>query len=342
MLLLTAGGYALGPALADGLELADAETTRLVTSVLGALIGYVVGGFAGRGIVHQVDTAVAGLSQVPASQLVAAAIGAALAAFAGTVVLLPLLLLPAQAATLPIGLLVVLTLAYAGARAGAARGADLARFIGMRGRLEVAAPSRGGGVKLVDTSALVDGRLVEVARTGFLDGSLVLPTWVLAEAQALADSADPQRRRRGQRALDLLRVLQDDGVVAVEVTDEDDPTVDDVDAKLVALARRRRAALVTCDGNLARVAELAGVRVLSLHALADAVRPPVVPGDELDVTVVKPGREDGQGVGYLEDGTMVVVDGAGDRIGEQLLVDVTSIVSGRRGRMLFGVPQARR
>lgn len=337
VLLLTAAGYALGGPVSDLTEVPDPETARLVTSVLGALIGYVLGGVAGRGIVRQVDTAVERLERVPAAQLIAAALGAAVGGLTGVAVLTPLLLLPAQAATLPIGVLVVLALAYGGGRVGAARGADLARFIGLRGRLEVTTPSRGGGVKLVDSSALVDGRLVDVARAGFLEGLLVIPTSVLHEVQGLADSGDEARRRRGRRALDLLRVLQDDGLVAVEVTDDDHPTIADVDAKLVALARSRQAALLTCDSGLAQVAEVAGLRVLSLHALAEAVRPPVVPGDGLRVRVVKPGREDGQGVGYLEDGTMVVIDRAVDRVGDDVDLDVTSIVSGRRGRMLFGV-----
>lgn len=308
----------------------------MVTSVLGASVGYVIGGVVARGVLRQVDTAVERFESVPASQLVAAAIGAALGGLTGVAVLLPVLLLPATTATVPIGLLVVLVLAYAGGRLGAARGADLGRFIGLRGRLEVSTPSRGGGVKLVDTSALVDGRLVDVARAGFLEGVLVLPASVLDEVRHLADSGDATRRQRGRRALDLLRVLQDDGLVGVEVTEERVPTASDVDAELVALARSRRAALITGDSALAQVAEVAGVRVLNLHALAEAVRPPVLPGDHLRVRPIKRGTEPGQGVAYLEDGTMVVIDGAAERLDEDLDVAVTSLVSGRRGRMVFG------
>jgi uncharacterized protein YacL len=310
-----------------------------VSSVLGALLGYVLGGALGRALVRQVDTAAARLERVSSAQLVAATLGGALGALAGITVLLPVLLLPYQAFTVPVALLVVLALAYAGARLGALRGADLGRFIGMRGRLEVSAPSRGSGVKLVDTSALVDGRLVEVARAGFLEGLLVVPRFVLDELQRLADSGDPQVRRRGRRGLDLLRVLQDESLVGVEITDEDPAGFREVDAKLAALARDRKAQLVTCDGGLARVAEIGGVRVLNLHTLAEAVRPPVLPGDQLEVRLVKAGRERAQAVGYLDDGTMVVVDDAADAIGRDLTVDVTSIVTGRQGRMLFGVPR---
>lgn len=342
VLLLTGVGYVaidlFTPLPAD----LDPERARLISSVLGALVGYVLGGVLGRAVVHQADSATQRLARVPAVQLVAATIGAGMGALLGVTLLLPALLLPYQRYTVPIALLVLLGLVYAGGRLGSLRGADLGRFVGMRGRLEVVAPSRGGGVKLVDSSALVDGRLVEVARAGFLDGLLVVPTFVLHEVQALADSSDEAVRRRGRRALDLVRTLQDEAVTAIEVTDEDDPQHADVDAKLVALARSRQAGLLTVDSGLALVAELVGVRVLNLHALAEAVRPPVLPGDVLTVRPLRTGREPGQGVAYLDDGTMVVVDGAADRLHTELEVDVTSIVSGRRGRMLFASPCAPR
>lgn len=336
VLLLTAAGYALGGGIEGAFELTD-ETVRLITSVLGALVGYVLGGVAGRAVVRSVDTAAARLEQVPAAQLIAACLGAGAGGLAGVAVLLPVLLLPYQRFTVPVALLVVTVLGYAGGHLGATRGADLGRFIGVRGRMEVATPSRGGGVKLVDSSALIDGRLVEIARAGFVEGTLVVPTFVLEEVQRLADSGDAQVRRRGRRGLDLLRVLQDEALVQVELSDEDRPGIAEVDAKLAAIARDRRAQLLTCDSGLARVAEIGGVRVLNVHALADAVRPPVLPGDELEVRLLKAGKEPGQAVGYLGDGTMVVVDGGADAIGTEATVDVTSIVTGRQGRMLFGV-----
>lgn len=344
VLLLTAAGYALSDALPGLLDLDtgadDLETLQILGPVLGALVGYVLGGVLARGVVRQVDTAVARLDQVPAAQLITAAIGSAVGGLTGVAVLLPLLLLPVRGATITIGVLVVLVLAYTGGRLGAARGADLGRYIGMRGRLEVASPARGGGVKIVDTSALVDGRLVDVARAGFLEGVLVLPTVVLDEVRHLADSSDDSRRQRGRRALELLRVLQDEGLVGVEVTEDRVPGASDVDAELVALARARRAALVTGDSGLAAVAEVAGVRVLNLHALAEAVRPPLLPGDHLVVRPVKLGTEAGQGVAYLEDGTMVVVEDGADHVGRDVEITVTSLVTGRRGRMFFGAPRA--
>jgi uncharacterized protein YacL len=338
VLLLTAAGYSLGDQLDGLLEVSDLETTRLVSSVLGALIGYVVGGLVGRAVVRSVDEVAQRLEQVSALQLIAGGLGAGVGALVGTLLLLPVLLLPQQAVTVPLGVLGVLVLTYTGARLGVLRGADLGRYVGMRGRLDVRTPMRGAGVKLADSSALIDARLVEVARAGFLEGTLVVPTFVLHEMQGLADASDPRRRRLGQRGLDAVAVLQDEGLVAVEISDEDPQGHDEVDAKLAHLARQRKAALVTCDGNLARVAEISGVRVLNLHVLADAVRPPVLPGDRVRLKIIKPGREAGQGVGYLGDGTMVVVESAAGSRGEEIEVDVTSIVQNRQGRMLFGAP----
>ena len=337
VLLTVAAGYTIGGAVDGLLDLDAQENTRLVASVLGALVGYLLGGVVGRAVVRGVDTATQRFERIPAVQLVAAAIGAAIGGFLGVSLLLPVLLLPYQRFTVPVTLLVVLALAYAGARVGGSRGAELGRFVGMRGRLEVRTPARGAGVKVVDSSALIDGRIVDVARAGFLEGTLVVPMFVLEEVQGIADSGRPQRRQLGRRGLGTLRVLQDEGLVGVEVDDDEVVGVAEVDAKLTQLCRRRQAALVTGDANLAGVAEVAGIRVLNVHALADAVRSPVVPGDQLRLLLVKPGRDAGQAVGYLPDGTMVVVDGAAEAVGREMDVDVTSIVQSRQGRLLFAV-----
>ncbi len=340
VLLLTAAGFSAAPLVHDWLEIGEPDTTRLLAAVLGALIGYLLGGALGRMLVRQVDTAAEQLKAIPAVNLVAAGAGAGIGGLLGLVVLLPVLLLPMQQVTVPVTLLIILVLAYGGGKLGATRGADLARFVGQRGRLEVSSPSRGAGVKLVDTSALLDGRLVEVARSGFLEGILVVPMFVVEEVQAVADAGDAQRRRLGQRGLSGLQVLQDESMVAVEVSPLDPAGITEVDAKLTALCRERGAALLTCDANLARVAELAGVRTLNLHTLAEAVRPPVLPGTRLELRLVKAGRDPKQAVGYLEDGTMVVVDDAAEAIGGRIEVDVTSILQNRQGRMLFAVPAA--
>lgn len=339
---LTALGFALGDEIADVAGAEDVEAVRLLASVLGALVGYIVGGVVGRLGISRVDLAQRRLEAIEAPVLVAGVLGGTLAGLGGTIVLSPILLLPGRTVTVPIALAFLLLLVYAGVRIGATRGGDLARYLGVRGRVEVRSPSRGAGTRLLDSSALVDGRLVDVARCGFLDGTLVVPQFVLEEVQGLADAQDPRKRALGVRGLDTVRTLQEDGIVAVEVTDEDPRDVATVDGKLAAICRRRGAALVTTDANLAQVAEVGGVRVLNVNALAEAVRPPAVPGDRLAVRIVREGTEAGQGVGFLDDGTMVVVERAAELQGQEVVVDVTSIMTNRRGRMLFAIQSEER
>lgn len=341
VLVLTAIGFTAAPAVTDivgnwWVEDADLTEVRLITSMLGALAGYVLGGIAGRAMFTGVDRAEEHVRRVETPVLVAAVLGAVLAGLAGALTLWPIaLLVPVRLVGIPLVLALFATLVYIGARLGAARGGDLLRYMGARGRVRVETPSRGRRVKLVDTSALIDGRVIDVARAGFLDGVLVVPRFVLEELQSLADVGDRRRRNAARRGLDNLKSLQEEELLAVEVTDDDDPAFDEVDAKLASLARERDAALLTVDSNLARVAEISGVRVLNLHTLAEALRPPVIPGERLVLNLAKEGREEGQGVGYLPDGTMVVVEDGLDHVGEQVAAEVTSLLQTRNGRMVF-------
>lgn len=341
----TAGGFAVGPPvdqlLGPDVAPVDLTTTRLIASVLGALVGYVAGGVLGRGFLSGVDAAEARLRRVDAAVLISAVLGAAVAGLLAALLLTPVLVLPYKAVTVPAAITVAAIAMYVGGRLGAARGGDLLRFLGARGRIEVTTPTRGGITKLVDTSALIDGRILEVARGGFLEGTVVIPRFVLDELQRLADTEEPRRRRAGRRGLETLQRLQHEQVVGVEVTDDEVAQFADVDAKLAALARERRAALLTVDANLSRVAEISGVRVLNLHALAEALRPPVLPGDRIEIRINKPGREPGQGVGYLPDGTMVVVERARPHVGEQVTAEVASLLQNRNGRMVFATLQDR-
>lgn len=314
---------------------ADSDGVLLVVTVLGAACGYVVGGIFGRFALGRIDVAERNLRTVPVVDLVAGTLGACAGLILTPAFAWPLLLFDNRAITLPLAALAALLLVGTGARVGVSRGGDLLRFVGASGRLDVAMPSHGTRAKLVDTSALIDGRLVDVCRSGFLEGTLVVPRFVLYELQGLADAEDEQRRMRGRRGLDVLAALQRSSGVAVEVTDRDHPDVETVDAKLISMARERGAGLITVDGNLGRVAEVQGVKVLNLHTLAEDLRPPVLPGDDLRVRVLKPGKEPGQGVGYLADGTMVVVEGGRDRRGEEVHAEVTSILSTSNGRMVF-------
>lgn len=190
--------------------------------------------------------------------------------------------------------------------------------------------------KLLDTSVIIDGRLSDVCKTGFLEGTLIIPRFVLQELQRIADSADELRRARGRRGLDILKQLQDSNSKVTVKVIEDDPTeAPDVDAKLVRLARTLRAKIVTNDLNLNKVAQIEGVEVLNINDLANALKPAVLPDERMQVKIVKEGKEAFQGVGYLDDGTMVVVDGGKDHVGRDVSVIVTSVLQTTAGRMIF-------
>lgn len=326
------------PRLADdtwSIEWLGSQEAVLVAVVLGAAVGYVLGGVLGRFSVDRMDAVESRLADYSLGEIVAGLLGALAGLVVGAGTTWPLLLVGTRTLTLPLAVLVVLLVTGTGLRIGIRRGGDLLRTLGVSGRLPSASPTRGARAKVVDTSALIDGRLLDVCRSGFFDGVLVLPQFVLYELQGLADAGDDERRRRGRRGLDVLAGLQRSSGVTLEVTEQDYPEIAAVDAKLVAMARDRHSSLVTVDSNLERVAEVQGVRVLNLHTLSETLRPPVLPGDDLEVLLVKPGKERGQAVGYLADGTMVVVEDARDRIGREERVEVTSILSTAHGRMVF-------
>ncbi|MDQ2965259.1 MAG: TRAM domain-containing protein [Chloroflexota bacterium] len=192
---------------------------------------------------------------------------------------------------------------------------------------------------VVDTSAIIDGRIAEIVESGFLYGTLLVPRFVLEELQHIADSSDTLRRNRGRRGLEILARMQKDSPTPVEIVEDDVPNVGEVDAKLVALAKGRGRAILTNDFNLNRVAELQGVRVLNINSLANAVKPAVLPGEELRVRVIQEGKEAGQGVGFLDDGTMIVVEGGSRFIDRDLDVSVTRVLQTVAGRMIFAQPR---
>lgn len=192
---------------------------------------------------------------------------------------------------------------------------------------------------VVDTSAVIDGRIVDIGKTGFILGSLVAPRFVLDELQRIADSPDALRRNRGRRGLEMLAALQKDSVTPVEISEASYPELDEVDAKLVALARDTGAAILTNDYNLNRVAELQGIRVLNINELANAVKAVVHPGEEMNVKIIQEGKEPGQGVGYLDDGTMIVVEGGSRFLERDVPITVTRVLQTVAGRMIFAQPR---
>lgn len=193
--------------------------------------------------------------------------------------------------------------------------------------------------KIIDTSVIIDGRIADVAKTDFIEGELVVPYFVLKELQAVADSDDPLKRSKGRRGLEILNSLQRESSIDVDIVKKDYPDLPDVDAKLIQLAKDRDGVILTTDFNLQQLAELQDISILNLNDLANALKPVVLPGEELKVTVIRDGKEPGQGVGYLDDGTMIVVDGGAGAIGKELEVIVTGILQTSAGRMIFTKPQ---
>lgn len=191
------------------------------------------------------------------------------------------------------------------------------------------------GGKILDTSVIIDGRVADICETDFLEGPLIIPQFVLQELQHIADSADNLKRARGRRGLDILNRMQKGDTVEVKVVDEDYPDIKEVDAKLIALAREMNAKIVTNDFNLNKVAQLQGVPVLNINQLANALKPMVLPGEVLNLQIMREGKEQGQGVAYLDDGTMVVVENASRHLGQEVEASVTSILQTTAGRMIF-------
>ena len=193
--------------------------------------------------------------------------------------------------------------------------------------------------KILDTSVIIDGRIADICRTDFIEGPLIIPTFVLRELQHIADSSDALKRNRGRRGLDILNIIQKELSISVEILDKDFDDVHEVDAKLLKLAEFMNGKIITNDYNLNKVASFKGVPVLNINELANAVKPIVLPGEEMLVQVVKDGKEMGQGVAYLDDGTMIVVDGGKKHMGEPLDVLVTSVLQTSAGRMIFAKPK---
>jgi uncharacterized protein YacL len=231
-------------------------------------------------------------------------------------------------------LLVMLLMAYVGLIVGANKGdlLNLAALGGVFGGEKQGKKS----CKILDTSVIIDGRIADIAETGFLDGVIVIPQFVLRELQLVADSADSLKRNRGRRGLDILQRVQKIASLDIQIVEDDFPTVREVDMKLIELAKSFDAKIVTNDFNLNKVAQLHGVPVLNINELANALKPIVLPGEAMKVFVLKEGKEYNQGVAYLDDGTMVVVDNARKMIGKNVDISVTSVLQTTAGKMIFG------
>src|SRR6187431_1636292 len=224
-------------------------------------------------------------------------------------------------------------MAYVGLMVGAAKG-DYLELSALGGILTDKASRR--DLKILDTSVIIDGRIADVAETGFLTGSLIIPQFILRELQQVADSPDSSKRQRGRRGLDMLHRLQNNSSLNIQIVETDFPAVREVDLKLIELGKQLDAVIVTNDFNLNKVSQLRGVEVLNINELANALKPVVLPGEAMRVFILKEGKEYNQGVAYLDDGTMVVVDNARRLIGKTADIAVTSVLQTTAGKMIFG------
>jgi uncharacterized protein YacL len=322
--LFGTGGFLLGGTVA-----AENTSRALMFIFLGAAVGFVAGGVAGRLTLRAVSGVERELRRTPAPQLAGGVVGLVISLIVAALLMIPLLFVP-DAAAWPAILFIYLVCGSLGFRLGQAKHEDIFGLVGMKPRASVAAR---GDLHVLDTSALIDGRVADLVATGFVSGTILLHEGVLRELQAISDSSDPRRRQRGRRGLDVLVELQKAPTVQFQLVEE--AGVLDVDAALVRLARERGASLITVDHNMAKVAEALRVPVAQINALASKFRIPYSAGDEITVRLVKEGREHGQAVGYLDDGTMVVVEKSTERIGSSVEIRVTNVIQTTTGRMVF-------
>jgi len=327
-------GWKLGLVLSKWASLARLPITRgyypFIITLLGAMVGFVAAPYLTvvpyRALRHRIR-------HIPARALIMGLIGLFVGLVIAALFALPLSMLPGRW-----GYVTPLAAAFIFGGLGAMimiiRDKDILNLLGLfiardgiRGRRDVV---------LLDTSVIIDGRVADIRQTGFINGTLLIPRFVLDELQHIADSADVLRRNRGRRGLDILNKMQKDDRIPIEIIEKDVPDIREVGGKLVRLAQELHCPVLTNDYNLNRVAELQGVQVLNVNELANAIKVVVLPGETMRVQIIQEGKETGQGVGYLDDGTMVVVEDGRRHIGQNVEVTVTRVLQTVAGRMIFG------
>jgi uncharacterized protein YacL len=276
------------------------------------------------------------IRQLPARQLVAAIVGLVVGLIISALLAFPLSFLPSPFGEI-LPFVSTIIFGYLGMSVMLMRQQDIFSLFGERFSQESLAGE--GAFILLDTSVIIDGRIADISKTGFIHGTMLVPRFVLNEIQRIADSSDALRRNRGRRGLDMLNKLQKEAVIPVRITDMDVEEVRGVDEKLVLLAKNLRCPIITNDYNLNKVAQLQGVTALNVNELANALKPIFLPGESLRLRVIQEGKEADQGVGYLDDGTMVVVEGGRRYIGSTIKVTVAKVLQTTAGRMIFAKPE---
>ncbi len=295
-------------------------------------VGWMIGGLVGKGLVTGFKRIERAVQTRSAGELTVAALGLVVGLLVSALLWFPIHTLPyiGKWVILPVFLVIGYLFAFTASK----KHRGILRLVGVHPVAEAGTePAPPGFAMLVDTSAIIDGRIADIVRTGFLKDELVVPEFVLRELQHVADSGDSLKRARGRRGLEVVQGLRSE--VVVTTPDVDFPDLDDVDAKLLKLAKERGLRILTTDFNLNRLARIQDVVVLNVNELANALKPAVLPGESFDVRVIREGKEHDQGVGYLDDGTMVVVEGGRKLLGETAAVQVTSVLQSPSGKMIF-------
>ena len=326
VIVLMSAGYALG----------SRYHVTLFGSVLGASIGYVAGGVLGRYLRSATERVEVHSAHLSAGEFLAGSIGALLIGVLAALVAAPAVAILPNRWGWPVFCLVVLMGVNAGFRIFRRKSQGLLALVHLSDRSD---PDTGGArardAVLVDTSVLVDSRLLRLTQTGFLHRNLFVPQFILDELRGLADCPETTARKKARRALESLEAIRRDALQHVHVIEDQIPEIEDIDAKLIALASRMDLPLLTNDEPLSRIAELRGVRCLSVHRLSRSLSSVLAPGELLQVAIVKTGQESGEGVGFLDEGSMIVVAGASDQVGQEVEVRVTSSARTPRGRIFF-------
>ncbi|MCD6355746.1 MAG: TRAM domain-containing protein [Anaerolineaceae bacterium] len=284
------------------------------------------------------------LTKLSGPTLISAMVGLVIGLVIAALITIPIINLPDPFGSI-LPFVAAVLFGYLGAAIGASRQGEFRDIFSMLKRgSRSSRDSSGGKWKrensiLIDTSVIIDGRIVDIAKTGFLPGNLIIPRFVLNELQYIADSAENLRRQRGRRGMEVLAELQKDHAIKTTIADIDVEGVREVDEKLIMLGKQMHAPILTNDFNLNRVAELQGVNVLNINDLANAVKSILLPGERLVIRVIQEGKELGQGVGYLDDGTMVVIEDGKNYIGQEIEVAVTKVLQTAAGRMIFSKPK---
>lgn len=315
-----------------------------VSSLVGAIILFLLSPKIIKVFFKFIEITEGSVQKIPIGDIVFASIGLIISLLIAYLLNQPLKYIPIRWIEAVVSILVYIVLGYLGISIAIKKREDLMSIMNVfkksSSKEKVAKDDSTSQLKLLDTSVIIDGRIADICKTGFVEGTLVIPSFILEELRHIADSSDGLKRNRGRRGLDILNKIQKELPIKVEIHEKDFDDISEVDSKLLKLAQILNGKVITNDYNLNKVAEFQGVPVLNINELANAVKPVVLPGEEMIVTVIKDGKESGQGVAYLDDGTMIVVDSGRKFIGETIGVLVTSVLQTAAGRMIFAKPKS--